>query len=244
MIDASTAPEVRNSGKRGPLSAEEGYELWAASYDTDPNPLLAAEERALAPTLSRVAGRRVLDVACGTGRWLDRVVRAGAEMATGVDLSRGMLNVAQAKTRLPGRLVRGDGLLLPFRDEAADLVICSFALSHVERLELFAREAARVTQHDGEVWMSDLHPDARACGWTTGFRHNGGPAHITTFAHSVREICGCFAAAGLGLLEWRDVWLGERERPLFERAGKSAWYDKVQNVPAVYVARFVRRRAI
>lgn len=244
MNDLANAPVGSKPARPRPVSASEGYQLWAPTYDLDPNPLLAAEERAVSPMLCRVAGMRVLDVACGTGRWLERVVRAGATAAAGVDLSRAMLEVARSKPCLPGRLVRGDGLLLPFRNEAADFVICSFALSHIERLHLIAREIARVARRDGEIWVSDLHPEARAAGWITGFHHEGGSANIVTYDHSSGEICNDFGAEGLSIIEWQDVRLGEHERAVFQRAGRSRLYDCVRTTPAIYVARFGRESSV
>src|ERR1019366_5591536 len=52
------------------LTASQGYEIWSAHYDRDPNPLLALESRLLAPRLGHLDGRTVLDVATGTGRWM------------------------------------------------------------------------------------------------------------------------------------------------------------------------------
>ena len=52
------------------VSVQEGYERWAPTYDHDPNPLLALEERQLKLMIPPLKGKRVLDLACGTGRWL------------------------------------------------------------------------------------------------------------------------------------------------------------------------------
>ena len=56
----------------------EGYQRWALTYDDDPNPLLAREERHLLPLLAALHGKRILDLACGTGRWLEKLTGLGA----------------------------------------------------------------------------------------------------------------------------------------------------------------------
>jgi hypothetical protein len=60
------------------LSAAAAYRLWSATYDTDPNPLLALEQRVLRERLTVNSGTRVLDLATGTGRWLEYVLSMGA----------------------------------------------------------------------------------------------------------------------------------------------------------------------
>src|SRR5438445_5496681 len=116
------------------VSVVEGYERWAPTYDHTPNPLLNLEGRTLAALLPKLGGKRVLDLACGTGRWLERILVQGADLAVGTDLSTAMLRAAGGKRSIEGRLVRADCLNLPFRSAVFDLVICSFALGHLQAL--------------------------------------------------------------------------------------------------------------
>ena len=54
------------------LGVKEGYERWAPIYDQNPNPVLAREERHIDPLIANMQGKNVLDLACGTGRWLEK----------------------------------------------------------------------------------------------------------------------------------------------------------------------------
>jgi len=47
----------------------EGYDKWASTYDQDPNPLIALEERVTLEFIGNVKDQRVLDLGCGTGRY-------------------------------------------------------------------------------------------------------------------------------------------------------------------------------
>ena len=99
--EAPVAPRARDAGGGASVrrvSAAEGYKLWAPAYDRDPNPLLALEERQLTPLLPDLKQKAVIDVACGTGRWLEKLMDRGARSGFGVDLSRAMLAVARTKT--------------------------------------------------------------------------------------------------------------------------------------------------
>jgi ubiquinone/menaquinone biosynthesis C-methylase UbiE len=220
------------------VSVAEGYDLWAVSYDHDPNPLLALEERALQPLLPDIRGKQVLDIACGTGRWLERLLGAGARSGAGADLSSAMLRAGSSKTWLRGRLARADCLALPFLSGVADLLVCSFALGHIDDLLSVAREFARVTKPGAGVFITDLHPEGYASGWRTGFRTRREPLEISTFPHSIRDLREAFTSSGFELVRLIEPRLDEPERPIFEQAGRAILFDRVRDVPAVLLFQF------
>jgi ubiquinone/menaquinone biosynthesis C-methylase UbiE len=220
------------------VSATEGYDWWAATYDVDPNPLLTLEERVLQPLLSDVRGKQVLDVACGTGRWLERLLGAGASSGAGADFSSSMLQAGSSKTRLRGRLARAGCLALPFRSGVADLLVCSFALSHIDDLVSVAREFSRVTKPGADVFVTDLHPEGYARGWRTGFRYRGESFEISATVHSIREVRKAFASSGFELVRLIEPRLDEPERPIFEQTGRANLFERVRNIPAVLICHF------
>ncbi|MGA9353724.1 MAG: class I SAM-dependent methyltransferase [Terriglobales bacterium] len=222
------------------VSAAEGYERWAPVYDDVPNPLLAREERYLLPMLTDVKSKSVFDVACGTGRWLEKVVALGCATGVGIDRSAAMLRVARNKSAIRQRLVEGDCEKLPFPDAVFDVAICSFALGHIEKLGAMVRELARVMRGGAEVFVSDLHPEAYALGWRTGFRNDGTAVQIEMRPRSVAEIVREFCANGFEWGRQVSLWLGEPEEPVFARAGKLHSFTEACRVPAVFVCQFRR----
>lgn len=224
----------------GILSAREGYDLWAPHYDSEPNPLLALEQRTLAALLPPLAGKAAVDIGCGTGRWLEVLVRGGARPVVGVDLSSAMLRVAGAKPALRDHLVRADGRLLPMRSGTAEIILVSFALRHIAELTAFAREIARAAKPGACCYVTDLHPVAYARGWRTGFRHPGGPAEILTFAHSCADIREAFRSQGFDLIRVFEPCVGEPEKPIFAQALKLDRFAEVINIPAILICCFQR----
>lgn len=221
------------------LSVEEGYERWAPTYDRSPNPLLHLEERKLAALLPDAGGKCVLDLACGTGRWLQRISVAGAALSAGIDCSAAMLQVAHRKPAIQGRLARANCLRLPFRAAVFDLVVCSFALGHIQDLSSMLRELAAVTKPGADVFVSDLHPEAYAQGWRPGFRDSGS-VQIEMCSRSAEEIVRAFFADGFECLTHIPLCLGEPERAIFVRAGKGHLFCSACQVPAVLVFHFRR----
>jgi ubiquinone/menaquinone biosynthesis C-methylase UbiE len=238
-VHAFESPDDPTPGSRV-VAVEEGYELWAPTYDSDPNPLLALEERMLGALLPSLTGKDVLDVASGTGRWLERLVRSGARRAVAFDLSPAMLAVANAKPGIRQHLVRAHCMALPFRSGMADLVICSFALSHVPDLGLLARELASVARPGADCYVSDVHPAAYARGWRTGFRHVGRSVEITSIIRSVDQVREAFASQGFESRRLLESSLGEPERPIFVQAGRGHLFDEAARVRAVFICHFRR----
>jgi len=70
-------------------------------------------------------GTRVLDLACGAGRHLERLRDRGYE-ATGMDLSATLLAEARLRPGVSGAIVRGDMRALPFEDEAFGALVNFF----------------------------------------------------------------------------------------------------------------------
>lgn len=231
----------REGFKRDVVLLDEGYTLWAPTYDCDPNPLVALEERILSPLLPSLAGLCVVDLACGTGRWLARLLRSVPRSGVGIDLSLPMLGVANAKSGLRGRLARADCLALPLRSGIADLVICSFAVRHIAELQEFARELARVMKPGAHAYVSDVHPAAYAIGWRTGFRHAAGSAEIASFDLSFRDLRQSLGSQGLERLRLVEARLGEPERAIFARAGGGPRFENTAGTPAIFIAHFMRR---
>ncbi|WP_412544406.1 class I SAM-dependent methyltransferase [Longispora sp. K20-0274] len=71
----------------------------------------------------------------------------------GFDISPGML--ARARDSVPDvEFAEASFTALPVADASADHVVCTLALSHLESLELFFREAARVLRPGGHLLIT------------------------------------------------------------------------------------------
>ncbi|MGP0020866.1 MAG: class I SAM-dependent methyltransferase [Candidatus Sulfotelmatobacter sp.] len=240
-IDADfAAGEPPAFGEARTVSAAEGYEWWAPSYDHAPNPLLAREERYLSALLTGLHGKSALDLACGTGRWLEKLMEQGCESGVGIDYSSAMLRVAGEKPAIRGRLARADCDSLPLPSDCFDLAICSFAVGHIHDLGSVARELGRVTRAGADVFVTDLHSEAYALGWRVGFRWGDTAIQIEVRPRTADEIVRVFCLNGFQCKRYETLWLGEPERSSFERAGKSDSFVAACKLPAVLVCHFRR----
>jgi SAM-dependent methyltransferase len=136
---------------------EHGEFLGAADFVWCPENLREADAR----LLGEVAGRRVLEVGCGSApcsRWL----AANGATPVGFDLSRGMLRharVGNRDTAIAVPLVQADVCALPFGDAAFDLACSAFgAIPFVADSALAMREVFRVLRPGGRWVFSTNHP--------------------------------------------------------------------------------------
>ena len=135
---------VHDAAARGFERGADDYEAARPGYPPDAVALLAAE-------LDLRRGRRVLDLAAGTGDFCRELTRAGLR-PLGFDLSYGML--AAARTEAP--LVQADALRLPIRSASADGVTCGFALRNLVELDGFFDELARVVRPGGRIALLEV----------------------------------------------------------------------------------------
>ena len=219
------------------LAARDAYRLWASSWDRDPSAIVSLESRMLAPWLSDLAGKRVLDVSCGTGRWLEFAARAGAAVV-GLDLSPEMLAEAARKPGLAPRLAVSDATRLPIADGCADIVLCTLSLGHLADAAPAISEMARIARPGGTVIVSDFHPEAFRRGWKRTFRSGGQTFEVENFYHSLGSLLDAASRGGLALEEAIEPCFAEPERHIFVNAGKPALFDEVQGIPAVLLARW------
>jgi ubiquinone/menaquinone biosynthesis C-methylase UbiE len=124
-------------------------------------------EATTAATLRRIpldAGERLLDVGCGTGLLLGRLLgRSPFRELTGVDLSPGM--VAQARNRLPARvrLLVGDAEALPFPSGSFDVVVSASSFHYWPAPARGLDELRRVLRPGGHLILTDWCDDYLAC---------------------------------------------------------------------------------
>lgn len=222
----------------------EGYNRWAPTYDDGPNPLLAREERYLTPLLAELHFKSALDLACGTGRWLEKLLHVGCSSGIGIDLSAAMLRVAERKNAISGRLIQATCENLPLAASAFDLALCSFALGHIYDLGSAVCELKRVTKAGAHVFVSDLHPGAHQHGWRVAFRDHQASVQIQVQARSTHEIAAAFDSNGFECVGLQSLWLGNPEQPVFARAGKLNEFEDACQVPAVLVCHFRRLRSL
>lgn len=183
-------------------------------------------------------GRRILDVACGTGRHSIHFDAAGASV-TGVDASSAMLAVARAKQSNVTWL-EGDVAKLPVPDASFDIVVNALVMEHVEHVRPALAEANRALAPGSALVLSVYHPT---------FLWKGVPPHfkaaseareyeMPAFVHMAADYVTSVIELGMTLTHLLEPLVDDT---LIARLPK---WEKHRGTPAAIVLRAVKPRSV
>jgi cytosine/adenosine deaminase-related metal-dependent hydrolase/SAM-dependent methyltransferase len=221
------------------LSPAEGYRLWAGSYDRDANPMLSLEQSMLALLLPPVADRDVVDLGCGTGRWLHVLKSAGARSLLGIDPSPEMLSLAKAKLSGAARLLCTDYSTAEISGASADLILCNFVLSYIAESQPFLEFVRNTLRPGGSLLLTDVHPETAATlNWRRGVRLENEFREIRTFHRSIVDIIAQCREVGLALRLHLEPKFGRQEKLIFDRNRKPDYFNEIRELPAIYLLQF------
>lgn len=96
-------------------------------------------------------GKRALDVGCSTGGLVLTIGLRGAD-AVGLEPDGEAIRVASR--RVPGRVVRGVGQALPFREAVFDVVVLMSVLEHTPTPREILQEVVRILRPGGRLWLT------------------------------------------------------------------------------------------
>ncbi|HKP54372.1 MAG TPA: class I SAM-dependent methyltransferase [Chloroflexia bacterium] len=123
--------------------------------DETPQGIVALHLKRYDFSMAYIAGKRVLDVACGVGYGSAHLANFANEVV-GVDLDEEAIAYARRRYGGPPNLlfVRGDAMKLKFVDASFD-VVCSFeTIEHIADVEAYLREVRRVLVPGGRYLAS------------------------------------------------------------------------------------------
>jgi ubiquinone/menaquinone biosynthesis C-methylase UbiE len=107
--------------------------------------------------------KKVLEVGCGTGHWLNVLSDLPVEL-TGLDPACGMLEKARARATRAG-LVCASAERIPFQAKSFDLIFCVNAFHHFSDPKKFLRSSRLLLRKGGRLAIFGLDPHAPGTDW-------------------------------------------------------------------------------
>jgi malonyl-CoA O-methyltransferase len=213
-------------------STLEAYERWAPLYPpVAHNPFMRAEQRSMLEVWPNVDGGRVLDLACGSGRYSQLLRKANAAHVVALDFCKSMLEQVVGADRVCASMMQ-----LPFRSVVFDAVVSGLAVGHATDIHQWMSEAARVLRPKGSLVYSDFHSEAIRSGMTRSFKD---VADVTwRVPHQIHDLScqrDAMGAAGLTLETARELRMGMELNESFP--GSEQVYRQWYGVPVVLIVR-------
>jgi len=135
------------------------YELLPAAYNALDWLTFGAWWRLVRQALNYLpTGGQVLEIGFGPGRLHAEIVQQ-SDVCLGIDLAWGMCQFTQKRlhqANLPSLLVRGSVFSLPYKNDAFNSIVSTFAFSGFPDGAQAMAEMARVTAVDGQIILIDI----------------------------------------------------------------------------------------
>jgi SAM-dependent methyltransferase len=194
-----------------------------------------------------VAGKRVLDAACGPGLYVKELIARGASVL-GCDASPRMIELAKAEVGNTAEL-RVHSLEETFNwieDKSLDVVVCALAYHYLNNRPAFLDEVYRIPQPSGYLVLSTHHPTsdwARLGGsyfaiepvtetWSRGWK-------ITAWRMPLTQVAEEFAEAGFVI----DRLIEPLPSPEMAESHPES-FEKLHSLPAFILFRLVKRKEV
>ncbi len=184
--------------------SRESFDRQAIQYDVSSD---GEHARTIYPhaleRLSRLPYHSVLDVGCGTGQVLSKIVpREGLALA-GIDLSPQMIGMAQQKLGERADVRVGDAEELPWPDNSFDVVLCLDAFHHYPHPRKALAEMWRVAKSAGRLILGDLWQPAPVRQLMNCLMPLTGGGDVRVY--SQKEMCALLNESGFTAIQWELV---------------------------------------
>jgi ubiquinone/menaquinone biosynthesis C-methylase UbiE len=231
---------IRNKLKKNKpvrrLSSRDAYGIWYAFYDDQPdNAVLFLEERLFSEMISHteIKNKNILDVGCGTGRHWKEILDHKPLKLTGIDNSQEMTGKLKKKFKDAEVFISEKISPEVFEDSSFDIIISTLTIGHIKNIDQYFQEWNRILKADGEVIITDFHPDAFSAGMKRSFPHKDEVIEVENYLYEIEYLEKIFSE-----LKWEVINIFEKKidddvRHLFEKQNFMSAYNKFIGTPLI-----------
>ena len=195
-----------------PMTIQDAYTDWSATYDTDRNLTRDLDQRVTREELANFPAASILELGCGTGKNTSLLASMGAQVRA-LDFSPGMIE--KARSRITSSNVTFELADVtrswPCDDRSFDLIVCNLVLEHIQDLDFIFAEARRVLNEGGHFFVCELHPFRQYLGSVARFQR-AEKTEIAAFVHHLTDFTKAAALQEFTLVIMKEWWHEEDQR--------------------------------
>lgn len=220
-----------------PKKSSTAYDLWASSYDYQPKNLMLYLDGEIFKTfLSSVdlTGKGVLDIGCGTGRHWGEIFSANPAEVIGYDVSAGMLNELKRKYPAANVELAKNNLLKKIADRSVDTIVSTLTIAHIEDIGEAFKAWVRVLKPDGEIFITDYHPQLLAKGGKRDFSYNKKHVVIKNYVHNLQKLIATAEENEMEVLQQYERFIDISVKHFYAAQDALQVYEKYIGTPVIY----------
>jgi ubiquinone/menaquinone biosynthesis C-methylase UbiE len=221
----------------------EAYDLWAENYDSQPGNLMLDLDKMLFSKLMEsveLKNKGVADIGCGTGRHWPEIFKKEPASLTGFDVSPGMLHKLKEKFQAAETYTITGNSFSDISDQTFDVVVSTLTVAHIENLEEALDAWCRITKDDGDIIITDFHPDTLAFGGKRTFKHGSTQIAVRNFVHPVDKIRDILLRNGFKTVTEFERKIDESVKHYYTEQNATLVYEKFKGFPVIYGIHFRR----
>jgi ubiquinone/menaquinone biosynthesis C-methylase UbiE len=224
---------------------ESAYNIWANTYDSQPNNLILALDEAMFSSLitsSNFTNKIIADIGCGTGRHWKKIFAIRPAQLCGFDVSRGMLD--QLHKKYPNAVVHQiNNNHLPLENGTCDFIISTLAIAHINNIQQAFAEWNRIIKDTGEIIITDYHPDNLANGGQRTFQDNGRTIAVKSNIYPISQVKASFTSLGWEICDLKEVVIDASMKHYYEKQNAGHVYEKYKGSPVIYGMHLKKKHA-
>lgn len=223
------------------------YDIWANSYDEQPdNLMLALDEILFSSMLSAIqlTNKTIADVGCGTGRHWKKLFEGEPKKLVGFDISPGMIEVLKKKYPEAETYLLQNNLLTQLENESCEVLISTLTIAHIENLQEALNEWCRVLKPGGDILITDFHPAALARGGKRTFKYEGKSIVLKNYIHSVHELRNAATTLNLTEVNFEENIIDSNAKPYYEKQNALKFFEQVKGTSIIYGIHFTKKHGI
>jgi malonyl-CoA O-methyltransferase len=193
------------------LTALEGYNLWASTYNNESNPIKNLSDNLVEKFLPDLTDKVVLDAGCGTGKFCRLAEKNKASKIVGIDLSPAMIKEALVNCR-SAEFICSEISTAPITESHYDVIICALVLGHIADLNAALGNLLQGLKCGGSIIITDFHPFLTLARSKRTFKDksSGKTYEVQHYLHMFTDYFECFRNY--------NVRIENFEEPLFQKS--------------------------
>jgi ubiquinone/menaquinone biosynthesis C-methylase UbiE len=152
----------------------------------------------------------------------------------GYDVSEGMLSMLKNKfpdaetNKLENNHLSGLG------NESCDIIISTLTVAHIENIHESFLEWDRVLKPNGEIIITDYHPELLSKGGNRTFKHNNELVAVKNNIYRIEEITKMATQIGWEKITYVEKKIDDSVKHYYEKHNALHLFRRFQGVPVIY----------